>query len=63
MWVGSALFQPASQVDILPSGHLRVTETSYSAGPHALGKAVSEWAWTGFGFSRASQRVATWQLK
>ncbi|RJF75579.1 hypothetical protein D3875_00590 [Deinococcus cavernae] len=63
VWVGSALFQPASQVTILPSGRLRVTETTYKGGPHALGTAVTEWAWTGFGFSRVSQRMVTWQLK
>lgn len=50
IWIGSALFQPVTALTVLPGGRLATLETTYGRGRKALSVALSEWAWTGFGF-------------
>lgn len=58
IWVGSALFQPVTDLAVLPDGTLLTLETTYQRGRQGRSVALSCWKWTGFGFGLL-QREAT----
>lgn len=57
IWVGSALFRPVTVLQVTPDQTLVTWETTYHQGRKGNAVTVSEWRWTGFGFSLLSRRV------